>query len=181
MKIGSLFELDEEYYKKACELKEKIEIVLVGCDPYPNNAERIPFIKKSFNELKKNHAGYKIFATIFEEEFNEISKNKTPKELAFEMLEKKKILLLNASYNYVQGKNRAEFHDYYIKAFEKNKKFFIKNIKIICCGEVSNEIMKKMLDRTEGEITLKKMRHPTLRGVSLEDSIKIIRKEIYQD
>lgn len=65
MEIGESIELDEEYLNMARNIK--IEKIILGIDPYPNGATKIPFVKKTFEELNKKSSGYKIFSAFYGE------------------------------------------------------------------------------------------------------------------
>lgn len=78
----------------------KINLVIVGRDPYPKYATGIPFSKPSWNLLKKNSAGHFVFRSLLGE--NYYNKAKTPDKLTYFLLNKG-IALLNASYQLLDG------------------------------------------------------------------------------
>ncbi|MDA0149534.1 hypothetical protein [Vibrio sp. LaRot3] len=94
----SEFPLNEDYLKEALSVST-VRLVILGRDPYPNGAENIPFVKASWDDLKKGSAGYSIFSSLF----GCIPKSDyaTPSDCAFALL-KFGIVLLNASYHYLE-------------------------------------------------------------------------------
>jgi uracil DNA glycosylase len=93
----------EKSYLDICEQMNKIDLVIMGKDPFPNDAMSIPFCKKNWKLLSnKGQAGFSILNSIDYKNFNinNYLNGKctlTPQKY-FHKLAKKGIVMLNASY-----------------------------------------------------------------------------------
>jgi uracil DNA glycosylase len=120
------------YFKKIAGI-DNFKLVIVGQDPYPQYATGIPFSKPSWNDLKKNHSGHYVFASLAGPDYSE--KFETPDEFVM-FLADKKIALLNASYDYMQGQSPSKKRHlaFVEKAMSRNMDVINKAGKVLLCG-----------------------------------------------
>lgn len=131
--------MDADYLYNANKI-ESIELVIVGRDPFPLEAQNIPFIKSTWEQLNGKSAGRHLFNSLFSNK--ELSKFNTPRDAVFSLLDNG-IVLLNASYNYLEKeKISLKKHRKYVEnALVTNFPILEKSTKVLMCGDAN-----KMLD-----------------------------------
>lgn len=153
-------------YFDVCRKLSKINLTIVGKDPYPQNATEIPFCKEKWEMFHKNISGFIILAAI-NKDFSiskQISLGINPKECFTKLAEEKGIVFLNGSYTYLNGDkfSRKKHGEYVKKAYsEVNHEILDKSSNILLCG-----MARKMLESIVPFFpdNFKCVPHPSLQG-----------------
>lgn len=125
-------EMDEKY-KQIIENLDRINLCVVGRDPFPNGATTIPFCKETWNEqYNKNQAGYSIVVSLGENTASFAS----PKEYFYD-LASRGIVFLNASYAFLNKESISKVKHYHAVAssYEINKPILKNAKKVLLTGD----------------------------------------------
>lgn len=142
----------EENYLDICKKINKIDLVIMGKDPFPKDAMGIPFCKKNWRLLSnKGESGFRILNSLNYKNFdiNNYLNDKcilTPQEY-FIKLAKKGIIMLNASYYFLEREtiSRKRHFDFVYSSLEVNFPIIKKAENIILCGD-AYELMNWVVD-----------------------------------
>ena len=108
----------------------------MGKDPYPHQANGIPFCKDSWNDLcKHNCSGFTVLQSIGIDLKQAKSNNASPVEL-FNNMASLGIFFLNLSYEFIGKPIRKHKHFHLLKhAYDINSNFIHQDCPVILCGE----------------------------------------------
>lgn len=127
--------LDEEYFSIL--LNEKmLKMVIVGKDPYPNNAYGIPFYKERPDILNKNYSGYHLLYGLG---IDVKLDDRDIKQIFYDLLNKDKIGFINASYYLLEKKKPNSFEK---SLFKKLNNVIVNKAKIILTIKGAYKIQK---------------------------------------
>ena len=147
------FQNRREYYRCAAVRANKIKLIIVGQDPYPNDQNGIPFCK---DELKNTRRGsLKIIMESFGDDIYKFYLSKTEikgvyngKEVFHELIDRG-ILFFNISHELLAGKNKipSTSIDENIKYFTDLNKELIKDkkIRVIILSKTLGEEFQKVV------------------------------------
>lgn len=114
----------------------KLQLALVGKDPFPTSPTQIPFCKSTWKEqLASNCSGRHVLASIGVILSDAESQHQTPAGL-FEELREVGIVFLNASYSPIGGTiTRSRHLPLLANAYVKNEPILRASKNVIYCGE----------------------------------------------
>lgn len=147
--IGEGLKIDKDYLNEILLAQKlgKIKLVVIGLDPFPTMATKIPFCKENWSDLKQD-TGYRVFSSILDEGVL-VGMSGTPKLKAIE-LAKQGIIFLNSSYLLLRTLKGLAREQAKSDAFNFNK-HFIENTPagaVICMGKAYTFTGKYMSDKS---------------------------------
>jgi hypothetical protein len=119
-----ILEKERENYYQASEQLSKLKAVIIGQDPYPNNAMGIAFCKRCFDKLFENSCcGQHLLFSLGLTKKCILKHFEKPEDVFYYLLENG-IAILNISYKlldapFIPGQTSKDFND---KLFSKNEK-----------------------------------------------------------
>lgn len=116
--------------------QNQIRLIIMGKDPYPTNANGVPFCKPTWTEqLDSSYSGYHIFRSLGIESKSLETSFDNPIDY-FIFLSFRGIIFLNLSYSYIGGPIRRARHNAQLReGFNINRPFLETASNIILCGE----------------------------------------------
>jgi hypothetical protein len=145
----------EKYFKELNKLKS-IKFLFIGKDPYPNDANGIPFCKDLKIEMQKDNCSGRHLLMGFGINIDKDSRD--PENIFFELLSKHGIGFVNASYYYI-GKDKLSKEEIQFSEL-KNSKLFAKAA-IIISTIGSQKLINKYVNPIKNAISVY---HPDVRN-----------------
>jgi hypothetical protein len=144
---------------------QEFRLAIMGKDPYPNNANGIPFSKDRWSDFEDYRcSGKYIIDSLGIRIENAKKKFKSPNDLFLFLLKKHQIVFLNISYTFL-GDGAAiskKKHSVEINAsLVINKPILIKSDSILLCGQA-----KKLRLFYKDELPSREVFHPDFRNIS---------------
>lgn len=116
-------------------------MVIFGKDPYRLNANGVPFAKDTWEELSVGSSGRVLLSSLLGNNVEALFD--TPRDAIFYSASELKVVLLNASYEFLNGKAIKRDHIEYINfAWEKNKDVYKKAKLILLCGSQTATMLR---------------------------------------
>ena len=137
--------LNPKYFDSLLAHKEKLNIIFVGRDPYPNDSMGIPFCKNEINKLRKTNCSGRYLlrgfgVDIMEKKYDDFQNTE---DMFFSLLMDKGIGLVNASYFPISKK--AEKYQIKLSSYLNNLLFSLEGPKVIMTK--SAEVLFKMKEK----------------------------------
>jgi len=124
------FPLEKEYLTEIGKTPQ-FKLAIIGRDPYPNDAENIPFIKREWKLLDGRSAGKFLFNSLLGDD---LDLSDSPRKVAFDLLGKG-VVLLNASYHFLGTGLKKDIHtSFAVEASKVNLPIIAKSENVIVCN-----------------------------------------------
>ncbi len=153
--------MDNTYYGKLVNTKA-IKLLFIGKDPYPTNPNGIPFCKPTIKELKDGRCSGRYLLNGLGINIDNYSDTDNSIEIFYNLLDKKGIGFLNASYNPPPNKKLSEEDQ---KKFKAKNEIIIQKSNLVVTSIGAQKLLKQYLEQEELD-KINIVCHPDVRNKS---------------
>lgn len=161
--------MDDKYFEKLVNTKE-IKLLFIGKDPYPTNPNGIPFCKPTIKELKDGRCSGRYLLNGLGINIDNYSDTDNSTEIFYDLLDKKEIGFLNASYSPPPNKKLSEEQR---NNFKNKNENIIKKANCVVTSIGAKDLLRQYLSHNELD-KIEIVCHPDIRNRNNK-----IHKEMY--